>query len=291
MQIIERLREVALRAIQKGRTRKRMSVVDCTSISVGSAQDAVELALLLVGECHGKRTTVAWDGAVVLTIPLTIPDGSTIIIMGLGPDRSALLGGGTTFPLLAAQGADLTLQRLQVGRGVGGGVAGWGSNITAQHCEFESNGSEGDGAAIRLDQGKLDLTNCSFVDNHAVSGRSINPARLSCLVVSNSGVNKAFMPLHVFPVGPSLGVRRFDSALVHSLACGRTFVVRAGYLKRTFRTLFPTIAVLARGHTLFARGHILFLCSCFSVLRSAPLTGDEAATYNTDSSGGCYANS
>lgn len=147
-----------------------MSARTCTSkITVSSAQDVADLALSLLDECRSEDVQVDWEGSIHVGIPLQLPYGSSLTVTGSNPEESAIIGGDTTFPLLAAKGSQLNLRYLRIVDGKGGGVVGLESNVTAQHCVFDSNTIRQGGAAIRLEKGSLDLANCSFDNNRAVS--------------------------------------------------------------------------------------------------------------------------
>lgn len=148
-----------------------MSVADCSSVfNVNSPEDIADLGILLLDDCRGADVEVLWDERIPLSFPLYISDGTSLTLNGTSPETSAIIGGGTaTFPLVTAVGSHLSLRHLRVVDGTGGGIVGLDSSITAEHCVFQGNTVEGNGAAIRLDSGRLDLTNCTFSDNQAVS--------------------------------------------------------------------------------------------------------------------------
>lgn len=143
----------------------------CSQIKVSSPEEAANLAILLVGACRGHNVVVAWSGEVQSSIPLHLPEGSSVTLVGSREERSAIVGGATTFPLVTAQSSDLNLKFLEILGGTHGGIVATQSNITAESCTFTQNAvAEGDGAAISLDGGRLRLRECAFVENHAVRG-------------------------------------------------------------------------------------------------------------------------
>lgn len=148
-----------------------MSSKDCSAtIEVKSAEDVSSLALLLLDEeCRGADVKVDWQDAISLTIPLRLPEGSSLTLVGSSVEESGIIGGQTTFPLLTTEGSKLNLRSLRIFGGTAGGIVGSHSNVTAEQCIFEDNNSDEDGAAIRMEDGTLDLSNCTFIDNEAVS--------------------------------------------------------------------------------------------------------------------------
>lgn len=123
--------------------------VGVTARNVSSTAEALELSDAL--NCSGRgQFEVDWSGNVLLPRTITISNGSSVKVTGLGPE-AVIDGGGAVRLFEVDEGSTLEINRVSL---VGGRSAG------------EIPG-EGGGAVQLLSLSRLAAVNCSFVGNTA----------------------------------------------------------------------------------------------------------------------------
>lgn len=111
---------------------------------ISDEDEALRLASAI--GCSGGIFTVTWVGAIEISEPFVISEGTSLTINGEG-DGSSLDGAGTVGPLILVEGVS--------------------SELTLRNVEITKGSARDGGAISALTSAKVNIMDCTFSDNDA----------------------------------------------------------------------------------------------------------------------------
>ncbi|CAM9127983.1 unnamed protein product [Choristocarpus tenellus] len=174
---------------------------------IRSLYDVEQLAVNI--SCSMGTFSAVWYGELSLSTTLTVAEGTSLSIRGA--DTLASIDGGATLPLFDVNSGTLSLQGLILRRG----------NATDVAAEYVQGG------AIRIVDGTLDVTGCTFESNEANESGGAIYANHSEVIVENSIFEECRVGKSGFGTGGGIHVNE-GRALIRNSAIYKNFAGERG---------------------------------------------------------------